>query len=169
MGIRVIKNEVPKLFFVVKELQRMTITIGYQGETGAERYESGITVAHNAAIQEFGFKHIPKRPFMRETLFRQQEEIKREMAKAVQKVVTLKELPEEALIDAAIAIKAMFVKTIDDAQSWAAANAPSTIKAKGHDKPLTGGAPPDDGPVRKLKENLSWAIRYDGRIIAEGR
>jgi len=171
VGVRVIKNDIPKLIKRVKELEAMTITLGYQGETGSERYNTGITVAHNAAIQEFGYGpgNIPKRPFMMRTVQQKEQEIREIMSRACQKVVTLKDLPEQAMIDAAIEIKEFFVDMIDTADSWAKANAPVTIARKGHDKPLTGGAPPDDGPVRKLKENFTWAVRLKGRIIAEGR
>lgn len=169
MGVRVISNRIPQLREQLADWASMSITFGYQGDTGQERYESGLTVAHNAAIQEFGGGDTPSRPFLRETLNMHGDAIREVMKDAAADVANLRKDAIDAMLDAANQIHGLFLETLDTTNSWAVANAPRTVEAKGHDHPLMGGAPPDDGPVRLLRENLTWAIRRNGTIIAEGR
>ncbi len=167
--IRVVQNRIPELAEQMQRMRGLSLTFGYQGETGDETYASGLTVATNAAIQEFGAGNTPARPFMRRTLEQHGDTIKAIMTRAATRVTNLQSDAVDAYTDAAIDIHGLFIQTLGSAQEWAKPNAPRTIKAKGHDVPLKGGAPPDDGPVRLLLENLSWAIRINGDIVAEGR
>ena len=169
MGVRVISNRIPELAAQMQALKGISLTFGYQGATGQEKYATGITVATNAAVQEFGTDTIPQRPFLRRTTEEHADAIEAIMADALADVANLRKDAVEAMLDAANQIHGLFLETLDTTPAWATPNAPVTIDRKGHDHPLMGGAPPDDGPVRKLRENLTWAIRRNGSIVAEGR
>jgi len=166
MAARVIeiKNLLPELFRELDALGQMSLTFGYQGSLAGEKYSGGLSVATNAAIQEFGAGRIPKRPFMARTARERKGDIVKVMTKATEEVATLEDDAIDAMTDAAIAIHKMFIETLESTSKWARRNAPSTIKEKGHNVPLLGGE-----STHRLKENFSWAVRRNGKIIAEGR
>lgn len=165
-AVRVISNRIPELARQMQAMRGLSLTFGYQGDTGSARYASGITVAHNAAIQEFGFEGIPipERPFLRRTTQEHAATIKAIMTRACTKVVTLQKDTIDAFTEAAIDIHGLFIQTLGSAQDWAVPNAPSTVLKKGHDVPLKGPEAP-----HLLLENLTWAIRINDKIVAEGR
>ncbi len=163
-NIQVVFNNLPQLRKALADFASMSITFGYQGDTGSETYENGFTVAANAAVQEFGTGNIPERSFLRRTFNERESDIRKVMIDAARKVANLEEDPVDAMTDVAIEIHAMFLRTLDTTSSWAAANAASTIEKKGHDVPLLGGE-----SIHLLMDNLSWALRRKGKVIAEGR
>lgn len=163
-AIQVVFNNLPQLQKALADFASMSITFGYQGSTGQEKYDNGFTVAANAAVQEFGTGDIPERSFMRRTFNEREGDIRKLMTDAARKVANLQEDPVDAMTDVAIGVHAMFLETLDKTSSWATANAPSTIEAKGHDVPLVGGE-----SIHLLRDDLTWAIRRKGEVIAEGR
>lgn len=165
-AIQVVFNNLPQLQKALADFASMSITFGYQGSTGQEQYESGITVAHNAAIHEFGWEdlNIPERSFLRRTFNERESDIRALLIAAAGRVATLTDDPVDAMTDVAIGVHAMFLETLDSTVSWAEANQPSTIEAKGHDVPLLGGE-----SIHLLRDDLTWAIRRKGEVIAEGR
>ena len=169
MSVRIISNRIPELRSNIDALSGISLSFGYQGDTGQQEYESGITVALNAAIQEFGTDRIPARPFLRQTIEEHGDAIRNVLTEEIGNVANLRKDAIDAMLDAAQTIHGFFLETLDTTPAWATANAAETILKKGHDHPLMGGAAPDDGPVRKLRENLTWAIRRHGSIVAEGR
>lgn len=162
--IKVIKNDLPRLRKALADFASMSITFGYQGSTGQEKYANGFTVAANAAVHEFGTGDIPERSFLRRTFNERVGDIRKAITDAARKVANLESDPVAAMTDVATDVHAMFLKTLDTTSSWATANAPSTIAAKGHDVPLLGGE-----SVHLLMDNLTWALRLRGSVIAEGR
>ena len=163
-NIIVIKNDLPRLKWALAEFAAISITFGYQGSTGQETYENGLTVAANAAVQEFGTGNIPERSFLRRTMIEHRREFAIEVRMAAFRVSTLAQEPVAAMTHVAIVLHKMFMETLNTTASWAEANAPFTIAAKGHDVPLLGGE-----SIHLLRDNLTWALRLRGSVIAEGR
>lgn len=159
----------------LRTLRRHTLTIGFQGADGRQRYATGITVATVAAIQEFGtgansvHAGIPARSFLRSTLFEQRTRIETSMALAVQAVVDGRLGPIAALSNAGRVIAGLVETKIQNSLSWAKHNAQATIEKKGFDYPLHAGT---DNGIEKLSRSVSWAVRRGsdrGQILAQGR
>lgn len=166
--VEVVSNTVPSLLLRVADFISVELLVGYRGELALVTYESGPTVVENAAVQEFGKGNIPSRPFMRHTLKHQRDAIRVAMEDGLAAVIAGQKDVIDAWLDVASQILGLFIETLDTADSWAVPNAPLTVRRKWHTHPLMGGAPPDDGPERKLRENMTWTLRRYGTVIAEG-
>lgn len=151
-----------KLKAQLAELQATQITIGYQGESGAEQHENAdVPVAQVAAWQEYGTETAPARPFLRTTFQRHNARIMKEARLALSNLIdgrvgSVEEAQDQLGESALAALR----DTIDDARAWAKPLAPSTARAKGHDLPLF-----ETGHMRR---NASYAVRKDGSIVRQG-
>lgn len=134
----------------IAALKRME---GFQVEAGwfeTDRYKSkkggaaGESVARIARINEYGYSRetedgkkvvIPPRPFMRLawTMFSQQRNVYQNVI--ARKLIRNEISPEQALNQIGFALVGNILKSIKDG-NWVR-NAPSTIKKKGFDSPLT--------------------------------
>lgn len=151
-----------KLKADLAELRETKITIGWQGESGAEKHPGAdASVATVAAWQEYGTETAPARPSLVQTFERHRADFilaaKRMLADVVDGRKN-KDAAETGLGDFAVD---KLRETIDDSRSWAEPNAESTARAKGHDQPLIG-------LYGKLRANTSWAIRRNGAIVRQG-
>lgn len=154
---------IERLKQALAELGKTRVTFGYQGASGAEEHPGapGSTVAQVAAWNEYGTDSSPARPMGAHTMEANRERFTEAAKRAIADVVdgrveTALEAGEQLGQVALTAIR----KTIDTSREWAAANAESTIRAKGHDQPLIG-------EHAKLYSNASYAVRVDGEIVKQ--
>ncbi len=143
-------------------LQATTVTIGWQGPTGAAPHPDadGHTVAEVAAWQEYGTATAPARPGLAVTFERHRAELLVAARRFLADVVDGRKSRDEAEFALGELALEKLRHTIDAAREWARPNAVSTVRAKGHDQPLF-----DSGTYRG---NASWAVRRDGRIVRQG-
>ena len=153
-----------KIQDVLEDLKSMSVTFGYQGPSGAAHHPGteDSSVADVAAWQEFGTPTAPARPLGRATLERAADAFGDEQRKALADVIDGRESKalQVALPIGILAVRELR-KTIDMSRDWAVENADSTILKKGHDQPLVG-------EYGMLYEAASYAIRVDGKIVAQG-
>jgi len=150
-----------KVLKALKDFNSFELTIGYQGPSGAATYEdSGITVAQNAAFQEFGTREDPQRSFLRSTMKERRKDIIEVWATESGRALEGKQTALRALSRIGEAIVDMIREKLDRAQGWAWPLDASTVEEKGSRRPLfeTG----------KLYRNLSWAVRKGGTVVRQG-
>jgi len=157
----------------MERLGKLTLTIGFQGKDGRQKYPTGINVATVALYNEFGTDGhgggrganlgIPARSFLRGTLFERRHDIETEMATSLGAIVNGRTTPIAGLSDVGQKVARMVTEKIRGSRGWAKGNAASTIKNKGFDWPLH--------ETLKLRDSVSWAVRKGsakGSIIAQG-
>lgn len=116
----------------LRKLSSAEIKIGFLESSGG--YEDGTTVAQVAAWNEFGTEHSPSRPFMRQTLKDQREEITKFARDRAKGVVTGSMSAQMALNGIGLYVKGRMQAEIRDGEFEP--NAPSTVAHKGSSKPL---------------------------------
>jgi hypothetical protein len=176
-----------KLRAMLKRLNKLALTIGFQDKWGRQRYKTGINVASVALFNEFGTagfaggvtsnpsggftlrqnrganKGIPARNFLRATFFENRATLPGIIAREFSKSLAGTLGPIEMLGGLGEILAQMVKRKIDTSKSWAVPNAPSTIAKKGFDYPLheTG----------LMSKSVSWAVRKNsarGSIITLG-
>ncbi len=190
MGVKVtVKKDVTGLDAVrvkMLGLRSLTLTVGVQGQKGmaivqpmsnaARAVRTGtrrrgvtpkiavgrINMATIALFNEFGTRKIPQRSFLRGALFANREKIAAKIAQIMEQYIARPMMDAVTALSRIGAFVASLVKTrINTTSHWARSNAPSTIAAKGFDRPLH-----DTG---RLSKSISWAVRGPGgSIISEG-
>jgi len=123
----------------VKRLRERSVKIGIIG--GNSRYDDsdeaeGITVVDYAIINEFGTDTIPARPFMATTHDRYNRQISKFTDFMVQRMIDGKITDNTLLQNIGLRYQSLIRKTIKEAKTWAAPNAPRTIAEKGSSSPL---------------------------------
>lgn len=116
----------------LRKLSSAEIKIGFLESSGG--YEDGTTVAQVAAWNEFGTEHSPSRPFMRQTLKDQREEITKFARDRAKGVVNGSMSAQMALNGIGSYVKGRMQAEIRDGEFEP--NAPSTVAHKGSSKPL---------------------------------
>lgn len=125
-------------------------------------YKNGATVADVARWTEHGTVKQPARPYMRRARAEAQAKLRKITRANAEALATGKKTAVEALGEVAAALADHVVDQIDRADQWAEPLADSTIKKKGHDKPLSD--------THLLRETQSWEVRNkQGKIVARGR
>ncbi len=144
----------PKAFDVLK--QRIKEIEGKQLKVGwfsSAVYENGTPVAAVAQIQEFGSpaRSIPPRPFMRPTIFKNENEWKQNIASGAKKVVAGDMSPQDLLGLLGMKVQGQIQETIEEVT--APPLSPITLGARKYrheGKPVTGAT---IGEIaRKLKD-----------------
>ena len=131
-------KEGKRLFAELSKLGKLEVKAGFTAGGGhgagnepvsADGYDNGITVAQVAAWNEFGTKHIPPRPFMRQSVDNHMPTIKKMFDTMAEKVFSGEVDADKALR----AIGAMQVGLIQHEirEGDFVENAPSTKKQKG--------------------------------------
>lgn len=116
----------------LRKLSSTEIKVGFLESSGG--YEDGTTVAQVAAWNEFGTEHSPSRPFMRQTLKDQREEITKFARDRAKGVVNGSMSAQMALNGIGSYVKGRMQAEIRDGEFEP--NAPSTVAHKGSSKPL---------------------------------
>lgn len=137
-----------KYFAELKKLADMEVAVGFQGD---ETYDDGTTIAEVAAYNELGSSSTPARPFMRQSFEKHGNELQA-ACEQVNRVLASGGSLEEALNQLGVMAKALIQEQIVNGEF--AANAASTIKKKGSDKPLI-----DTGTMR---QSVNYVIRKRG-------
>lgn len=167
--VKVIDHGLRPIMEALAELSQLTLTIGFQGATGAAIHPSAdVPVATIALYAEFGTINAPARSFLRSTMFERRKDIARLYAVELGKVVGLKQKPVEALSNVGAGVVEMVREKINRARTWAVRNAESTIERKGHAQPLIGGDAEKALVGGKMRDSVTWAVRKAGAIVAEG-
>lgn len=147
----------------VAQLARASTTVGYHEPTpakpgpsltGRPAKPSSLTVPELAAIQEYGTAGIPARGYMRRALQTSDELINRVAGVEIAKVANGDSSPTRAMAEVGDAVAGRVLDTLESTTSWAAPNAPLTVKLKGHAVPLLG-------VNGQLRTELTYAV-YDG-------
>ena len=149
---------------ILRRLSGLSLTIGFQGESGGQLYPTGVNVASVAMFQEFGTKTIPQRAFLRSTFFERRDEIERILADAFGDALT-NTAPTlspaiNAMATAGRKIVRLVERKINTSTGWAKANAPSTVAKKGFDFPLH--------ETDLMARSVTWAVRRGSSILSTG-
>lgn len=148
-GFTDLTPEGKRYFAELKKLADMEVAVGFQSN-GAS-YEGGASVAEVAAYNELGSSSTPARPFMRQSFEKHGDELQA-ACEQVNRVLASGGSLEEALNQLGVMAKALIQEQIVNGEF--AANAASTIKKKGSDKPLI-----DTGTMR---QSVNYVIRKRG-------
>lgn len=98
--------------------------------------QDGVPVVEYATLNEFGTENIPSRPFMRKTSDDAQKPITPFAASVTRRLLANQVNPDGVLDSLGLWYQARIRATIRSSPSWAVANAPMTIAAKGSSTPL---------------------------------
>ena len=176
------------VFRKMRAISSLTLTVGVQGARAAKpvgrkeirggflnldqetgeltehivTLRAGTNMASVAFFNEFGTRNIPQRSFLRGGIFEARADIAEEIAKAMARYLVQPKADAVTALATVGRLAASKVRTrINTTSHWARPNAPSTVKAKGFDRPLHN--------TDSLSKSLSWAVRGPGgSIISEG-
>ncbi|MDD7409999.1 hypothetical protein [Fusobacterium gastrosuis] len=124
-----------KVFKEIKYLEEHSVEIGILAidknkiNTKSDK-KSKATILEYAIYNEFGTKNIPARPFMRTTIDKNYDLIKRIREEQFNRVIRGDITAKQALMILGETVRGMIIETILDAKSWAVKNSPKTIKIK---------------------------------------
>lgn len=124
-----------KIFKEIKYLEEHSVEIGILAvdkdkKDEKENKKSKATILEYAIYNEFGTKNIPARPFMRNTIDRNYDEIKRIREEQFNRVLKEEITGKQALMILGQTVQGMVRETILDAKIWAKKNSSVTIKKK---------------------------------------
>ena len=124
-----------RLEAAIKELDSKQVKVGY---FPTSRYPDGKPVAGVAVVQEFGSvsRRIPPRPFFRPAVEGSRQMQRDAIAAAVRRAVSGRQTVEQGLEQLGAAVVGEVQQTISELSTPPLAA--STIRRKGHDKPLIG-------------------------------
>lgn len=130
----------------LRQLARMEVRVGYQAGEAAD--EDGVDMCDIAAWNELGTEHSPARPFLRQTVEKNESKINEFCAREAGKMFD-GGTAEQCLDKIGVFMKGLVQKTIRDGEF--APNAPATIQKKGSDKPLI-----DTG---RMRQSVNYHIK----------
>ena len=136
----------------LEKMKRMEVRVGYQA--GEATDDKGVDMCDIAMWNELGTAGthpIPSRPFLRQSVDDNEDQIRAFCARQAVKIAR-GGTAEEALKKIGIQMKGIVQKTIRDGHF--VPNAPSTIRKKGSDKPLI-----DTG---RLRQSVNYHIKPKG-------
>ena len=136
----------------LEKMKRMEVRVGYQA--GEATDDAGVDMCDIAMWNELGTDGphpIPARPFLRQSVDDNEDQIRAFCAQQARKIAA-GGTAEEALKKIGIQVKGIVQKTIKDGNFTP--NAPSTIRKKGSDKPLI-----DTG---RLRQSVNYHIKPKG-------
>lgn len=135
---------------VIRELDKLNeliVKVGFQQGEASE--DDGTDICDVAAWNELGTINIPSRPFMRDTVENNENEISDFMQKEVLDIVKNGKTAEQAFKEIGIKVKDLMQQTITEGNFTP--NAPSTIRKKGSSKPLI-----DSG---RMRQSVNYVIK----------
>lgn len=132
----------------LQELGKLEVRVGYQ--EGAT-YPDGTPVINVALWNELGTVNIPPRPFIRQTVDNNEAKFQSQMKAEAIKLANGAS-SDKVLNELGVFAKGLLQKEIKD--GGFVANAPSTVKKKGSDKPLI-----DTG---LLRQSANYVIKKKG-------
>lgn len=138
-----------RFFAEIEKLKAQEVHVGFQAGGAAE--DDGTDVAAVAMWNELGTSTAPARPFMRKSVDENMSQIKA-MCAAQLKKITEGGTTEEALTQIGTFQKGLIQQKIVNGSFTA--NAPSTIRKKGSEKPLI-----DTG---RMRQSVNFVVRRKG-------
>ncbi len=148
-------NEILK---VAAEIKQSKVRVGVIGERAEAKEEgSPLTVGEIAAVLEYGTEdgHIPARPFVRGTFDAERENLVALGRKLIRGALDGKITVEKGLNIIGSTLANAIKRRITDGSGVPPPNAPSTIAAKGSDRPLV-----DTG---RLLGAITWSVVMGGK------
>ena len=131
-----------KIFKEIEYLNKYRVEIGILAiDKERKSKDKKTTILEYAIYNEFGTKHIPARPFMRNAIDANRRDIKKLKREAIEDVIAGNITAKEALMRIGETVRGMVIMSIATAEKWAVPLSISTIrkKSKGNgfnDKPL---------------------------------
>lgn len=120
----------------MREMDGRSVKVGILAKDAGKTYDDGTTVVDVATFNEYGTTTSPKRPFLRHTA----DTSKRAVASATTRAVSALVAGRGNVTQSLDTLGQWYAKRIQTmirrSKSWAAPNAPATIKRKGHSTPL---------------------------------
>lgn len=138
-----------RVFRELKKLGDMVVQIGFQH--GAATEENGADVCDVAAFNELGTETIPPRPFLRDSVDDNEDEIVKFLQSKVVDIIHGK-TAEQVLKEIGVFQKDMVQTTIED--GYFEPNSEATIRRKGSSHPLI-----DTGT---MKNSVNFVIKKKG-------
>lgn len=118
-----------KIFKEIKYLEEHNVEIGILA-VDKNKKNKKTTILEYAIYNEFGTKNIPARPFMRTTIDKNYNLIKKIREEQFNRVLKNEISAKQALMILGETVRGMVIETILDAKSWAVKNNPKTIRRK---------------------------------------
>ncbi len=146
------------------EAQESHVKVGVLASgKGREKNEDGITMIELAAIHEFGSPKagIPERSFIRRTMRDKSDELGRVCANIAKKYIHGEVTLERGLNQLGAVAAGMIKSRVTAGEHIPPPNAPSTVKAKGSDRPLI-----DTG---RMIGSVTWKVWMGRARDANGR
>ena len=137
-----------RVFRELDKLGKMVVQIGFQH--GASREENGADVCDVAAFNELGTETIPSRPFLRDSVDDNEDEIVKFLQSKVVDIIHGK--TAEQVLKEIVFQKDMVQTTIED--GYFEPNSEATIRRKGSSHPLI-----DTGT---MKNSVNFVIKKKG-------
>ncbi len=149
-----------KLFEDLDRFTKLETTVGYHEPTPVEG--SSLTVPELAAIQEYGTRNIPARPFMRRAAKEAGPAIEEVAGEAIADLVNNGVASPVRVMDQVGDVAAARVlEQLLTTDSWATPNAPYTLARKVGTTPLYAGH-------GRLRDELKYAVNYgDTQLLLE--
>lgn len=129
-----------RFFKEIEQLKKLQVRVGYQ--QGDEQEKDGADLCDIAMFNELGTSNTPSRPFMRDSVDKNEDKINNFCKTQMKLLSSGKTTTEQMLKSIGVFQKGLVQKEIRDGEF--VPNAPSTIKRKGSDKPLI-----DTGTMRQ--------------------
>lgn len=117
----------------LKALHNRNVDVGVLPGAGSQ---GGVRIADYATFNEFGTAVIPARPFMRKTADDSRQTLPVFTNTLINNLISGNTTPLRVQHALGAWYRTRIRMTIQNAPSWAAPNAPSTVAAKGHSSPL---------------------------------
>lgn len=132
-NVRIIDRGWKKIKTDVEQLRGRGVKVGLMA---GGPVQDGVPVVQYAAYNEWGTATIPARPFMRKTADDAERPLGGFASGLARNVLNGRMTANQVLDGLGVWYQARIRATVRSSQSWAAPNAPSTIKAKGSSVPL---------------------------------
>jgi hypothetical protein len=139
-----------RLKAAIAELKKLEVRVGFQHGDAAD--DNGVDIADIAMWNELGTANMPSRPFIRQTAETHESTLNKLCEIQFDSVLHGKATAKDALTKIGVATKGLMQDTIRNGEY--VANAESTIKKKGSDKPLI-----DTG---RMRQSVNYTVQKKG-------
>lgn len=140
-----------RVFRELDQLGEMIVNIGFQHGKASEK-KTGADICDVAAFNEFGTENMPSRPFLRDSVYDNEDMITNFLQAQVVEIIRNGKTAEQVLNEIGVFQKSLVQDTIEEGHFEP--NALSTIRRKGSDHPLI-----DTGT---MKNSVNYVIKKKG-------
>lgn len=117
-------------------LKKHYLKVGFLAVDSQKKGANNTSILEYAIYNEFGTKSIPARPFVRNVLDSNKEEINLKMSFLISQVLNQEIEGITAYKKLGEYVRELIIKSIEQANNWATPLSPKTIKQKGNNKIL---------------------------------